>query len=788
MKNRLFKKFSDIIFFHCGKILILFLILTAFSAYFSSKLFFESNFETLLPRTYDSVKALDDITKEFGGTGYLVLVVESDNLEKSKQFSAQLVKKLEKLPEVMYVNWRQPKKYFDDRKLLYVELSDLSEIKKRIKKKIDFEKQKANPLFIDLLDEGYKLDLSDIEKKYEGKDVFRDYYVSKDGRELVLLVKPAGLAGDLSFSKNLVNAAQRAIDETDPSKYDSSIKVSFTGRYKKQIDLNEQLQRDLKITGIGSTLLVIILLLLYFRQIRSLLLISVPIASGLLLTFASAYFMVGYVNIISAFLISILMGISADYGIVLYSRYKEERASGLDIRDGIEKMLSKTFEPIFVSGITTGLVFLSLTLAEFKGFSQFGLIASVGVFVNMFVFFTFFPALIIFFEKLIPISHIKNPGFEIKKVTNHFYLPVLAGSIIMVAYSVYGLKRASFEYNFSKIQGSNIPSFVLDERVNTIIGTSLTPDLALVDNLDEAKAVSNLLEEKLKNPDTTIDTYASILTFLPENQDEKLKELKEIKKILEESPLNSMKGQQKEKIDEVKKLLSPKPVTVKNLPKEILRMFYGLEGKRSSVFIFPKINLSDAALVRKSSDEIRNLPIKGKTIHPCSESIIFSDIINMVERDGRMILPLALLLTAIPVILAYRSIRSTFFILIPLAVGFLWIFGLTYFFRIEFNFFNVVVLPLIFGLGDDYGEYVYSRYIEEGRGSMPFVLAHTGPAVGLSAVTTSIGFGTLLFANHNGLKSIGLMAVMGILCVSISAVLLMPSLVTLFEKISGGKK
>lgn len=767
---------------HYVLVIVIYAFVTAGAAWFSSRLTFDSSFEDLLPRTFASVRALDDITREFGGTGYLVLDVESDDLAKSKLFSADLVREIEKLPDVKYVNWRQPKQYFDDRRLLYMDLDDLETVRARIKKKIDVEKQKANPLFIDLLDTSYKLDFSDIEKKYEGENVFRDYYVSKDNRELVLLVKPNGLAGNLAFSRKLVGDVQALVDKTDPAKYHPSIKVSFTGRYKKQIDLNAQLQRDLTYTGAGSTLLVLTLLVFYFKQKRPLLLIVLPMASGLLITFGITYLVIGYVNIISAFLVSILMGISADYGIVLYSRYTEEMLKGQAPREAVIATIANTWSPIVLSGMTTGLVFFSLLLAQFKGFSQFGFIAGIGVFLNMFVFFTLFPALILLLEKFKPAQYSSITRLNASHINKYFYIPVLVFTVFFTGYSIYRMKDIKFEYNFSKIQGSNIPSFILDERINGIIGTSLTPDLAMVNSLDEAGAVSKVLELKENSPDTTIDSHASLLSFLPEDQQKKLEVLRGIRGLLNDNALSLLKGRQKKDIDDVKKLLDVKEIKEQALPAEILRMFRGASPGRSAVFIFPKINLSDAALVKKSSEEIRDLRVPGRTVHPCSESIIFSDILRMIEQDGRKILPLAFLLTAVPVLLAYRNFRDAGLVLVPLSLGFVWIFGIQAMFGIKLNFFNVLMLPLIFGMGDDYGEYVHSRYEEEGPGSIHFVMSHTGPAVFMSATTTFIGFGSMLFASHYGLRSIAIMAAIGISCVFFAAMLLQPSLILLLEK------
>lgn len=711
-----------------------------------------------------------------------MLDVESDNLPKAKEFSAALVKQLEELTEVRYVNWRQPKKYFDDRRLLYMDLADLRTIRSRIKKKINFEKQKANPLFIDLLDTDYRLDFSDLEKKYEGKDIFRDYYVSKDGRELVLLVKPSGLASNLAFSRRLVAQARAAVDRVNPAAYDPSIKVEFTGRYQKQLDLNAQLRGDIRWTIFGSIVLASLLLMLHFRQGRPLLLISLPLLVSLALTFALAYLMIGYVNIISAFLISILMGVGLDYGIVFYSRYAEERLAGAEPPEAIKRTGLSTGRSVIIAGLTTAGVFFSLTAAEFKGFSQFGLIAGTGVLLNMLTFFTLFPALTLWLERLRPPRYVPGITLKLKGRRTRLYIPVLLGAAALTFFSFSKLHKVGFEYNFSKIQGSNIPSFVLDEHVNGIIGMSLTPDLALVNNLGEAAEVSKVLSEKEKAPDTTIDSHASLLTFIPEDQARKRAVLRDLRRILDDKALNSLKKSQKDKVEDTKRLLEAPEVRQDNLPAEILRMFTG-GGPRSAVFIFPKIDLGDAALVKKSSDEIRDLKIPGRTIHPCSESIIFSDILNMIVKDGEAIMLLALFATLLPITLAYRSAKAVFFIVTPLAAGALWIFGAMALLHMKFNFFNVVILPLVFGLGVDYAEYVYSRYLETGPGSVPFVMLHTGPAVGMSALTTMLGFGTLLFAEHNGLKSIGQVAVLGIFCVFLAAMALLPALLTLFERI-----
>ncbi|MEW5951642.1 MAG: MMPL family transporter [Elusimicrobia bacterium] len=782
MKNKFFKSYNAFLRRNYLKIIFFYFFISLFSFYFAVKIKFEANFESLLPKTFKSVLTLDEVTKEFGGTGYLVAVVKSKDPKAAKNFSYVFTKELEKLPQVKYVNWKQPKKFFEDRKLLFADLDDLREIRKRVEKKIDFEKKKANPLFIDLLEEDYKLDLSDIEKKYEGKDVFREYYESSDGKELVLLIKPNGLAGDLKFSRELEKNVLSLAASLNPKSYGEDLSVELTGRYKKQIDLNDQLTKDIRFTIAGSLLLGSFILFFFFRQIRGAFLVGIPLFLGIIITLAFAYLTVGYLNIISGFLFSILMGIGMDYGIVFYSRYMEEKISGASSESAMETSFLTAGSSLLIAAMTTCSSFFSLAIAEFKGFSQFGIIAGAGVVINFIVFMTLHQAMIILFEKIKEPKYKPAFSFSLKAPKISVRFVSLSLIFILCFYSLANIKKLSFEYDFNKIQGSNIPSFALDKRVNDIIGTSLTPDIVLVKSLYQAKQVSDLLSSKEKNPDTTIDSHASVLTFMPFDQKEKISELKKIKKILEDNALNSLGEEQKKKIEDVKKLLTPQEVTKNNLPKEIYRMFYGESGK-TAVYIFPKISLSDVLLVRKASDEIRDLPAGDETLHPVSESVIFSEILRMIEKDGKIIMVLSFLGTLLPIFLAYKSFKALFFLSAHLAVTLLLLLSGLLFFSIDLNFFNVLMLPLIFGLGLDYGEYFYSRYKQEGKNSVYFVLTHTGPAVFMSALTTMLGFSTLLMANHQGLKSIGQVSVMGIFCAFISAAAFLLPLLSVWEKI-----
>ena len=119
--------------------------------------------------------------------------------------------------------------------------------------------------------------------------------------------------------------------------------------------------------------------------------------------------------------------------------------------------------------------------------------------------------------------------------------------------------------------------------------------------------------------------------------------------------------------------------------------------------------------------------------------------------------------------------------MIPLLVGLAWTFGIMILFDIKLNFYNLVVLPAILGIGNDNGVHLASRYLEEGKSSMWQVLRSTGQHITIGSFTTMLGFAGLLFTQHPGLSSIGLLALIGIGMTLLSAVTFLPALIQFLE-------
>lgn len=132
-------------------------------------------------------------------------------------------------------------------------------------------------------------------------------------------------------------------------------------------------------------------------------------------------------------------------------------------------------------------------------------------------------------------------------------------------------------------------------------------------------------------------------------------------------------------------------------------------------------------------------------------------------------------LVFLALLLAYGRLELALISFMPMALTWVWILGFMSLFGLEFNFVNVIISTLIFGLGDDYSIFMMDGLLEKYRsGNNPIQSSRS--AVYLSVLTTIVGLGTLIFAQHPALKSIAFISILGLLCVVFVSQVIQPFL------------
>jgi predicted RND superfamily exporter protein len=171
----------------------------------------------------------------------------------------------------------------------------------------------------------------------------------------------------------------------------------------------------------------------------------------------------------------------------------------------------------------------------------------------------------------------------------------------------------------------------------------------------------------------------------------------------------------------------------------------------------------------------------GKEFYAASTSIIAAEMLELMRSESPWMVGATFTMVFLLMFFSFRSFRWTIIGMLPLVVGLLWLFGIMMLTGMMFNFYNLVVLPAILGIGEDNGVHLAHRYRNEGRNSMWEVLSSTGQHVTVGSLTTMLGFSGLLFTTHPGLQSLGSMAVIGIGMTWLTAVTFLPALIQWLE-------
>jgi len=773
-------------------ILLLAILASIAGGYYASKLRLESDLAELLPDTFESVKALHKIKQEIGAVGHLRIILESKRFGAAKKLADEIAGRLQSSPFVKYVEYKNDIEFYNKNSLLYLSVDELDSLQVSIRNKIDAEKQKLNPLFVDDLFEDESDDteddgLSTFEEKYKDQEL-REYYTNADSTVLVIKVYPTGTSTSISYIQKMLADVRTRVNAAAPQTYSDDMKVLYGGSFKNRLDEFQVVKKDILGTayyGFGGIFLLIIV---YFRKILGALLITLTLIFSLSWTFGVAYLFIGTLNTITGFLFVILFGLGIDYGIHAFARYVESRRAGLGFEDSIAKLFCYTGKALVTTAITTAAAFFSLTVMDFKGFSELGFISGVGIMFALIAMVFVLPAFITLFDRLgllkIQPATLNGPNFQQRKFP--FSRPILIVSSILTLVSVWALFKVKFEYDFTNLRAITEERQIVSEKTKGVFTLSESPAVILADSRQEIEeivaTVKRIIRRDTLSP--TIKTVRSIYSLVPDKQPEKLARIKDIRQLVEREADGVVKGADKKRLDRLKQYLDVKDTfSMQDVPEKLKRAFMTKKGEIGNfVFIYPSVALRDgknAIAFREDVHEIKTP--SGKTYYAASSNIVLAEMLVIMLREGKQAVLLTIFVVFLIVLADFRNLKATLLVLSPLMIGVILMIGAMYLFDLKWNLFNIVVIPSVMGIGVDNGVHIFHRYAEEGDGSLIHVLKNTGLAITMTTLTTIVGYSGLIAARHPGLNSIGDLALIGISLTFLTAVVFLPAALQFME-------
>ena len=226
-------------------------------------------------------------------------------------------------------------------------------------------------------------------------------------------------------------------------------------------------------------------------------------------------------------------------------------------------------------------------------------------------------------------------------------------------------------------------------------------------------------------------------------------------------------------MEELKANADVKLVKLEEIPETLRKRYISQKGKYVA-HIFPSVDVWDLDERKKYLDDLRSVDpnVTGTAIH------MFESTRLMTEGyvNGGLYAMTAII---IYVFFLFRNLRTVFFVLLPVLVGSIWTIGIMELIGLKLNMANLVILPLILGIGVVNGIHITHRYREEEDKQASILGKSTGQAVLLSSLTTMIGFGSMMVANHYGVFSLGMVLTLGVFNCLIASVTFLPALLKL---------
>lgn len=817
MDNRIHRGVSayiDIIKNHLIIAIAVILAVTALSIFFAAKLAIKSDLKALLPDNYHSVQQLNKMLDRIGGVESLIVTVESPNFEANKRFMDDLAARLNKLPEgtIRYIDYKvdEVKEFYEENFLYYLNSPDLDKLYNSVERRIDYEKLRHTPIFIDFTDEDPLLsEIQDIkdrnQKNYSAPvQTVENYYGGDWGRMLIMIIRPYGASLTVTNARKLIETVKNTSAQMNPDSYYPGMKVGYCGNVVSTVEEYDTLKKDIVSTAALCISLVALAIILFFLRLRIVFLLGATLLISLAWTFALTYAFIGYLNVQTAFLGSIIIGTGINYGIIVMARYVEERRKKKEHAEAMKAALNKTLSSTFLAASTTGVSFIILLMAKIKGVSQFGIIGAIGVLFCWVATIFVLPVITLATEKVRNMVKVhdmpqrKSAFFALlaKKVVLS-PTKIVAGFTILAVASLILIARFapdSIEYDFTKMRNKVSVSSgteALEKRVSRLFKHSMTPAVVLVDSMEDAPKICDAANKKnmaLPESERRVGSCYSIYNLLPSDQEAKLPKIQKFKTLLEgkDEFIAKLDPELREKIDEIKKSLTSHILSLKDVPSALTKHFKDLKGQEGVVVFInpmPGMLLSDGRNLMKFADTIRELVLEdGRKFSSSGASFIFSDLVTAIRNEAPILTLASLIGVLIFISLVVKRWYASWVITISLLFGITIMLGAMALFDIKFNFFNFIALPLTFGVGADYAINIALRLAKDDMKDVENSLRHTGSAVILCSITTIIGYSVLMIANNQALATFGTIAIFGeITCIS-AAALLTPSLMVIMRK------
>ena len=643
------------------------------------------------------------------------------------------------------------------------------------------------------------------------------------GKRRFVQIKPRLDYGNLEPGEVATNAVEAAVSDLKLTP-EHGVKVRLTG----QIPLDDQefgtVKEGFALNSSITVLAVIFILWLALRSGRLIVAVLVSTFVGLLITAAVGLAMVGALNLISIAFAVLFIGIGVDFGIQFAVRYRDERFLEPDLSRAVTSAGVKAGRALSLAGAATAAGFYSFLPTAYKGVSELGIIAGNGMIIAFIVSITLLPALLMVLH---PPIESQEVGYKFLAPVDDFLArhrwwvigitlgTALVGSPLLL--------QVKFDSNPLNLNSPKVES--VSTLLDLIKDPQTTPNKidVLEGSLDQAVAMAKRLEQIPE-----VGGTQTLANFIPPDQDAKVSAIQSANESLgpsltpaetkpaptDKDNIQSIEGAAvrwdkaalkgsgtgadaarrlaedlrqlaaappaareaaaaafmpplKIIVAQVRDAMSAGPVTLDNLPPDLVRAWKADDG-RARIEVSPKDLGNSNETLRRFSDAVVAVTPDATgqpvVIQDSGDTVIWAFIQAGLWAVGSI---------AILLFIVLRKVVDVLLTLVPLLLAGVLTMELSVLIGLPLNFANIIALPLLLGLGVAFKIYFVMAWR---AGQTKLLQSSLTRAVFFSAMTTAVAFGSLWSSKHPGTASMGELLALSLACTLIAAVFFQPAL------------
>jgi hopanoid biosynthesis associated RND transporter like protein HpnN len=666
------------------------------------------------------------------------------------------------------------------------------------------------------------------------KDINSEALLAKEGTlGFVLMRMDAGADKLTPYSESTLAARKiiAAVQRNHPQ-----LKIGLTGLPVMEYDEMQASQSSMLWASLVSLAGVMVVIVAGFGGIRHALLANLVLLLGMAWAFGYAVISVGHLNILSVTFTATLIGVGIDYGTYYVARYLQYRDEGLGPYDAIIRTSTIVGPGIFTGALTTSIAFFSAAWTNFTGVAELGVIAGGGLILCAIAQLYVLPVCLYLVdasswgEKMpapLPVERGFQPFWKQPKTIALFGM----AATIMLGM---GLPKLWYDHNLLNLQPDNLESVAWERKLLTESGRSVWYAISIADTPEE---LLRRKQEFLKKP--SVERIEEIVSLLPGNDlgksevvtriagslgrvperppliavdllEELGVRLGQVEMQLQNTPglthlatyLETIRQELRQlppaecyarlsgfqqhaagdlisRLHLLSQFANPEPPQFKDLPPSLVDRFMSNReaGTKPAYLlkIYGRGDIWDMDSLSQFVHQVREVDARA-TGNPLQAYEASREMKQSFEQSALY----SLIIITVVLWLDFRSLWYCLLAAFPLLISMVQTFGLLAWINQPLNPANMIALPLIMGIGIDYGVHIVHNFLEQKRNYR--MSPATALAVTVDALTTIIGFGSLLIASHCGLQSLGRVLTLGITICTLVSLLLLPAILTLISQ------